>query len=152
MIVGINRILYLLCMKVYLFLLFLTLQLTLVAQEHEKFIQVLLEKQTQAWNRGDLESFMEGYWKSDSLRFIGKSGITYGWKQTLLNYQKGYPDKTAMGQLKFTLLHINQLSDSYMQVVGKWQLTRTIGDVGGHFTLLLKKIDGTWLIVSDHSS
>jgi hypothetical protein len=152
MIVGISSKLYLSAMKACLLLLLVSLHLTIEAQEPAKLIRTLLENQSQAWNRGDLEGFMEGYWKNDSLRFIGKSGITYGWRQTLLNYQKGYPDKAAMGNLKFTLLHINQLSASYVQVIGKWQLTRAIGDVGGHFTLLLELIDGKWLIVSDHSS
>lgn len=152
MIVGISSKLYLSAMKACLLLLLVSLHLKIEAQEPAKLIRTLLENQSQAWNRGDLEGFMEGYWKNDSLRFIGKSGITYGWRQTLLNYQKGYPDKAAMGNLKFTLLHINQLSASYVQVIGKWQLTRAIGDVGGHFTLLLELIDGKWLIVSDHSS
>lgn len=129
--------------------------LTLIAfnafgQEPE--IRALLQKQTEAWNRGDLEGFMEGYWKSDSLMFIGKSGITYGWQKTLDNYKKGYPDKTAMGQLTFTLIQIKRLSGRYYSVVGKWYLKRTIGDIGGHYTLLMKKIDGKWVVVSDHSS
>lgn len=125
---------------------------TIAQQDPSLPIRQLLSDQTQAWNRGDLEGFMEGYWKNDSLRFIGKSGITYGWKQTLLNYQKGYPDKAAMGTLHFTILHIDELSSTYVQVIGKWHLTRTIGNVSGHFTLLLRRIDGKWLIVSDHSS
>lgn len=115
-------------------------------------IRSLLKKQTEAWNRGDLDGFMEGYWKSDSLMFIGKSGITYGWQQTLDNYKKGYPDKTAMGFLTFTLIQLKPLSKKYFSVVGKWHLKRTIGDLGGHYTLLLKKIKGKWVVVADHSS
>ncbi len=121
-----------------------------IGQETE--IRALLAKQTDAWNRGDVEGFMEGYWKNDSLMFIGKSGITYGWQQTLDNYKKGYPDKTAMGQLTFTLLEMKPLSKKYFSVVGKWHLKRTIGDLSGHYTLLLKKINGEWVIVKDHSS
>lgn len=121
-----------------------------LGQEAE--IRALLAKQTEAWNRGDVEGFMEGYWKNDSLMFIGKSGITYGWQQTLDNYKKGYPDKTAMGQLTFTLLEMKPLSKKYFSVVGKWHLKRTIGDLSGHYTLLLKKIKGKWVIVKDHSS
>ena len=115
-------------------------------------IRALLHKQTEAWNRGDIEGFMEGYWKNDSLMFIGKSGITYGWQKTLDNYKKGYPDKTAMGFLTFTLIEIKPLSKKYYSVVGKWHLKRSIGDIGGHYTLLLKKIKGQWVVVSDHSS
>lgn len=134
----------------FLFLLFALIALKSIGQEAE--IRTLLQKQTEAWNRGDLEGFMEGYWKNDSLMFIGKSGITYGWQQTLDNYKKGYPDKTAMGHLTFTLIEMKSLSKKYFSVVGKWHLKRTIGDIGGHYTLLMKKIKGKWVVVSDHSS
>jgi hypothetical protein len=118
----------------------------------EVLIRQLLDKQTQAWNRGDIETFMETYWKSDSLMFIGKSGVTYGWANTLNNYKKGYPDTTAMGKLSFDILLIKRLSFQYFQVIGKWHLQRSIGDLGGHYTLLIKKIKGKWVIISDHSS
>lgn len=121
-----------------------------IGQENE--IRALLQKQTEAWNRGDIEGFMEGYWKNDSLMFIGKSGITYGWQKTLDNYKKGYPNRTAMGTLTFTLIELNPLSKKYFSVVGKWHLKRTIGDLNGHYTLLLKKIKGQWVIIADHSS
>jgi len=132
-------------------LLFLSLiSLKLNSQESE--IRALLNKQTEAWNRGDIEGFMEGYWKNDSLMFIGKSGITYGWQKTLDNYKKGYPDRTAMGTLTFTLIQLKSLSKKYYSVVGKWHLKRTIGDLSGHYTLLLKKIKGEWVVIADHSS
>ncbi len=115
-------------------------------------ILTLLDTQTQAWNRGDLEGFMKGYWEHDSLRFIGKSGITYGYINTLNNYKRGYPDTAAMGKLQFTILVIKKLSPRYYEVVGKWYLKRSIGDVSGHYTLLLRKINSKWVIVSDHSS
>lgn len=115
-------------------------------------IRRLLDKQTQAWNRGDIETFMETYWKSDSLVFIGKSGVTYGWNNTLKNYKKGYPDTTAMGKLSFDILLVKRLSFQYFQVIGKWHLQRSIGDLSGHYTLLIKKIKGKWVIVADHSS
>jgi ketosteroid isomerase-like protein len=119
---------------------------------HEIAIRNILERQSQAWNRGDLEAFMNGYWENDSLMFVGKSGVTYGWKNTLDNYRRGYPDTTSMGKLHFALLHIKKLSSKYYQVTGRWFLKRSVGDVGGHFTLLFRKIRGEWLIVSDHSS
>ncbi len=115
-------------------------------------ILTLLDTQTQAWNRGDLEGFMKGYWENDSLRFIGKSGITYGYINTLNNYKRGYPDTAAMGKLQFTILVVKKLSARYYEVVGKWYLKRSIGDVSGHYTLLLRKINSKWVIVSDHSS
>jgi ketosteroid isomerase-like protein len=118
----------------------------------EQTIRNLIEEQRQAWNTGDREKFMHAYWQSDSLMFIGKSGVTYGWQNTLENYKKGYPDTAAMGKLKFDLLEVKRLSVMYFFVVGKWHLTRSIGDVGGHFTLLFKKIKNKWVIVADHSS
>ena len=112
----------------------------------------LLDTQTAAWNKGDLQGFMKGYWENDSLRFIGKSGITYGWSNTLANYKRGYPDTATMGKLNFTILVVKKLSPRYYEVVGKWYLKRSIGDASGHYTLLLRKIKGSWVIVSDHSS
>ena len=118
----------------------------------EAAIRSLLDSQTIAWNNGDIEGFMKGYWKSDSLVFIGKSGVKYGYNTTLENYKKGYPDTASMGKLKFEILEMKRLSALYFHVVGKWHLQRTIGDVGGHFTLLLRKIKNRWYIISDHSS
>ena len=118
----------------------------------ESIIRSVLNIQMNAWNRGDLESFMEGYWRSDSLMFIGKSGVTYGWQNTLNNYKQGYPDTAAMGKLKFDILEVKRLSVLYFSVVGKWALTRSIGNVSGHFTLLFKKVKNKWVVVSDHSS
>jgi len=118
----------------------------------EKDVRQLLTEQDAAWNRGDIEGFMKGYWLSDSLMFIGKSGITYGWQKTMENYKKGYPDTAAMGKLNFEYIEMKQLSENYFFVVGKWYLTRTIGNLNGAFTLLLRKINNTWVIVKDHSS
>ena len=118
----------------------------------EKSIREILSDQTEAWNKGNLENFMAGYWKSDSLLFIGKSGVNNGWQKTLENYQKGYPDTTAMGKLNFELLELRQISPDYFFVVGKWHLQRSIGNIGGHFSLLFNKINGKWKIVADHSS
>ncbi len=115
-------------------------------------IRQLLKDQTQAWNRGDIESFMKTYWESDSLMFIGKSGVTYGWTNTLNNYKKNYPDTIAMGKLSFNILSVKRLSFEYFHVVGKWHLQRSIGDLSGHYNLLLRKIKGQWAIIVDHSS
>ena len=126
---------------------------TISAQsKDEKTIRNVLNNQTNAWNQGNLQEYMQGYWQNDSLMFIGKSGITYGWQKTLENYKKGYPDTAAMGKLKFELLTVNKLSANYYFVVGKWNLVRSIGNVSGAFTLLFRKIKNRWFIVSDHSS
>ena len=115
-------------------------------------IRKILDEQTQAWNRGDLENFMQGYWKNDSLMFIGKSGINWGWKGTMARYKKGYPNTAAMGKLTFDILVVKKLSAEYYYVVGKWMLVRSIGDLSGYYNLLFKKISGMWVIVADHSS
>lgn len=117
-----------------------------------KSILELLAQQEKAWNLGEINKFMEGYWESDSLVFVGKNGLTYGFKNTLANYKKNYPDKTYMGQLKFTILSIQPLSKQYYSIIGKWELSRTVGNLSGHYTLLLKKIKGKWKIIADHSS
>lgn len=115
-------------------------------------IRQLLAQQSDAWNKGDLEAFMQPYWNSDSLLFIGKSGVKHGWAVTLANYKKGYPDTAAMGKLHFDILETRILSSEYVFLVGKWHLQRTIGDIGGHFTLLFRRIKGQWKIIADHSS
>ena len=118
----------------------------------EKEVRKVLSTQNAAWNRGDVDAFMIGYWENDSLMFVGSSGITYGYKNTLANYKKRYPDTAAMGKLTFNLIQVKRLSSEYYHVTGKWHLQRSIGDVGGHFTLLFRKLNGRWVIISDHSS
>src|SRR5262245_54932613 len=115
------------------------------ASRDEKAVIQLMDEQNKAWNRGDLEGFMKGYWESDSLMFVGKSGVTYGYKNTLENYKKGYPDTAAMGKLTFMNIKISRLSNEYYFIVGKWYLKRSIGDVSGHYNLLLRKINGRWV-------
>lgn len=115
-------------------------------------IRGILDRQTQAWNRGDKEAFMHGYWESDSLMFIGKNGVTYGYNKTLNNYRRNYPDTAAMGKLTFHIMEVKRLSDNHYFVLGKWMLQRSIGNLNGHYTLLFRKINGEWVIVADHSS
>lgn len=140
-------------MKYILVMLFSVISVCCFSQSKEEMmIRQMLDDQTKAWNRGDLQAFMQGYWQNDSLMFIGKSGITYGWQSTLNNYKKGYPDTTAMGKLAFQIISVKRLSFQYFYVTGKWFLKRTIGDLSGHYTLLVKKIKNQWVIVADHSS
>jgi ketosteroid isomerase-like protein len=120
-------------------------------KDANKILQIMAA-QEKAWNEGDIEQFMKGYWENDSLVFVGKSGLTYGYNNTLANYKKGYPDKTYMGKLKFTILSMQPLGKQFYRVIGKWELTRTVGNLSGHYTLLLQKINGEWKIISDHSS
>ncbi len=125
---------------------------TLSKKNRFEILQVL-EKQRISWNEGNINAYMEGYWKSDSLRFIGKSGITYGWEATLERYKKAYPNKEAMGFLKFHVLSLEFLSPNKAFMIGKWDLERK-GDknVGGYFTLIWEKIRGVWCITTDHTS
>ena len=124
-------------------------KLTNSEKEH---ILSLLDKQAEAWNEGNLEKFMETYWKSDKLVFMGSRGPTYGWQATLDSYKKGYPDKTAMGHLEFKILDLNKIDTKTVFLIGRFELTREIGDLAGHFTLVIQQIDRNWVIISDHSS
>jgi uncharacterized protein (TIGR02246 family) len=135
-----------------LFALFVSLSSSAQSGVTEKAIRALLLEQTTSWNNGDIEGFMQTYWKSDSLMFIGKNGVVRGWQQTLDNYKKNYPDTTAMGKLSFDIIKVEVLGPDRHFVVGKWMLQRTAGNLSGHFTLILKKFRGSWKIVADHSS
>lgn len=115
-------------------------------------IRKVMDDQTLAWNKGDLETFMAGYWKSEKLKFVSGDRVTYGWQQTLDNYKKTYGGKGQMGILTFSELEITVLSKDAAYVVGSWHLKREKDDPRGKFTLLWRKIAGKWLIVSDHSS
>jgi ketosteroid isomerase-like protein len=140
-------------MRTRFLLLFLLFQACLSAQSGaQKEILRIMHEQEIAWNAGNLEDFMAGYWHSDSLRFIGSRGLTYGWQQTLDNYKKSYPNKDAMGTLTFTILSVETLSRKSAFVIGKWHLKRTKDELSGHYTLLWKKVKGKWVIVADHSS
>lgn len=120
-------------------------------KDAQKILEIL-ENQEKAWNNGNINQFMHGYWENDSLVFVGKNGLTYGFKNTLANYKKNYPNKAQMGQLKFTILSMKALGKTFYSIIGKWELTRTVGNLNGHYTLLLKKINSEWKIISDHSS
>ncbi len=134
------------------FLLFFT-QKTKAQTADKAAILKLMTEQESNWNAGNIPAFMEGYWKSDSLAFVGSKGPTYGWQNTLDGYNRRYPDRATMGTLKFTILKLQILDKTVGFVIGQWHLTRPEkGDVGGHFTLVFKKIKGKWLIISDHTS
>ncbi|PHR92197.1 MAG: DUF4440 domain-containing protein [Robiginitomaculum sp.] len=115
-------------------------------------ITEMLATQDAAWNAGDIEGFMEDYWKSEDLRFASGGKVNRGWQATLENYKTRYPDKDAMGALSFRDLEIKILSREYAQVFGRWELIRATDKPGGLFTLLVQNIDGKWVVVSDHTS
>lgn len=118
----------------------------------EKNILWIMNDQQQAWNEGDVEAFMQGYWHSDSLMFIGSKGLNYGWQTTVDNYKESYPDKDAMGELRFDVADVRVLGGAHAYVIGKWTLFRTADTLSGHYTLLWQEINGEWKIVADHSS
>ena len=127
---------------------------SLSQNEKEDKIAILkvMADQQAAWNNYDLEGFMEGYWKNDSLKFFGSRGITYGWEQTLANYKKGYPDKSHSGTLKFTIESLTQVEANSYYIMGRYHLTREKGDAEGIFMIIFKRINGRWKIVADMSS
>jgi|MDTB01.2.fsa_nt_gb uncharacterized protein (TIGR02246 family) len=113
----------------------------------------VMTSQMDAWNQGDLEGFMQGYWRSDSLLFVGKSGITRGHSATLERYQLGYPTQADMGTLTFRNDKWVRVSRSSGWLVGGWHLEKEgQTNAEGMYTLLWKRIHGDWVIVADHSS
>jgi hypothetical protein len=123
-----------------------------VSKKNQNAIISLLTSQEKCWNDGNIEGYMGGYWNSDSLKFITKTGITYGWKPTLAMYKEHYPDKVAMGTLNFDEINLIKMNCHTIFVMGKWTLKKSTGAVGGRFTLVCKKMNRTWKIVIDHSS
>jgi len=114
-------------------------------------IMNVMNIQEQAWSDGSVDDFMKGYWQSDSLMFVGKNGIKYGWETTLDNYKKSYPDKSAMGKLEFDVIKL-EVNGSSAFMLGKWSLIRENDNPNGYFDLYWKKLDGKWVITIDHTS
>ncbi len=121
------------------------------ASEEEK-IRAILEAQAAAWNRGDVEGFLTGYWKSDATAFAGTQGILRGWQPLLERYRRSYPDRQTMGTLAFSDLEIMPLCHDAALVLGHWHLARASEPVGGVFTLVLRKFPQGWRIIADHTS
>ena len=115
-------------------------------------INVVLNAQQTAWNRGDVDVFVTGYWHSPELTFSGSSGVARGWEGVLARYKKNYPDRAAMGQLDFSNLEFRFLGPDAALVLGRWHLKREKDDVGGVFTLVWQRFPEGWKIVHDHTS
>ncbi|MGA7306481.1 MAG: nuclear transport factor 2 family protein [Rhodothermales bacterium] len=122
------------------------------ASTPETAVRQILADQQDAWNHGDIDAFMAGYWRSDSLRFASGGSVQHGWQQTLERYHKSYPDRDAMGTLTFTLYSVDLLSDDYAFVFGRYELERSKDHPTGLFTLLFRRFDEGWRIVFDHTS
>jgi len=115
-------------------------------------IKTVLYTQESAWNSGNIEEYMKGYYHSDSLRFASGGTVRYGWFNTFQGYKKRYPNKETMGKLKFSDLKITVVCDSVAIVFGRWQLQRLSDTPHGLFTLLFKRKEKGWNIVADHTS
>lgn len=144
--------------RVLIALSFLAWQLSLRAgldTEHHgdrEAITAVLNSQQAAWNRGDVDAFLEGYWRSPELTFSGSSGVARGWDGVLARYKKNYPDRAAMGQLDFSELEFRFLGPDAALVLGRWHLQREKDEPGGVFTLVWQRFPDGWKIVHDHTS
>jgi len=118
----------------------------------ETDIRVVLERQVEAWNTGNIESYMQDYMKGDDLRFASGGTIETGWQPTLERYLRRYPDRSAMGRLETEDLEIKVIDEDDAFVFGTWALIRESDRPSGLYTLHLKKIEDEWVIVSDHTS
>jgi hypothetical protein len=121
-------------------------------QEDKEAILAVLKAQRLAWSDNNMEAFMEGYWKSDSLKFYGRNGVTYGWDNTLERYKQAYPTPDHTGILSFKINDISKITDDAYYVMGEYHLKRTVGNATGIFMIIFKRIDGEWKIIADTSS
>ena len=115
-------------------------------------ILTLLTDQTAAWNRGDIEAFMNGYWNSEQTEFVSAQGISRGWQALLERYRRGYPDRKAMGHLTFSGLEIHVECPNSAYAVGEFHLQRESDNPSGVFTLNFRKFPEGWRIVVDHTT
>jgi ketosteroid isomerase-like protein len=125
---------------------------TNLSAEDFKSIKVVLDSQVSAWNKGDIKTFMKGYWNSDSLRFIGRKGVRFSYKSVESNYLKNYNSIEKMGHLSFDSLIFSEISgnDKIANVTGQWEITGA-NNAGGFFSLLFKKVENDWKIIVDHT-
>lgn len=122
-------------------------------ENEKKAIRLMLESQVKCWNLGDVDGFMDGYWKDSSMQFISKKGVRRGWIQTLNAYKKHYPNADSMGKLNFYLDSIEFL-DPQLQlghITGRWELIRATDTPGGYFSLLTRKMPEGPKIIVDHT-
>ena len=116
-------------------------------------ITQVMNDQELAWSSGDIDRFMLGYWQSDSLCFVGSRGPQYGWHNTLEMYKTSYPDPSVMGDLEFEVLNFKPLGRQHALIVGKYTLDREdLADLEGYFTIVWRKVNGQWVIISDQSN
>jgi len=127
-------------------------QVKTTTEEDRADIQGILKAQQTAWNKGDIEAFVTGYWKSPELTFSGVDGVQRGYDAVLARYKKSYPDKAAMGNLDFSDLEFHFLGKDAALVLGRWHLTREKDAPGGVFSLVWQRFPEGWKIIHDHTS
>ena len=115
-------------------------------------IESVLRAQQEAWNRGDIDAFMNGYSRSDETVFVSSDEVTRGWQKVLDRYKKKYSDRAKMGTLTFSNLEITELSNDSAVVLGSWKLKRASDEPHGRFTLIFRHLAEGWKIVHDHTS
>ena len=115
-------------------------------------VRAVFDAQVQAWNRGDIEGYMEGYARAETTTFVSGDAVTRGWQTVLERYQKSYDTREKMGALEFSDLDIKPLSPFYAQATGRWKLTRAGDAPAGRFTLIFRRTDRGWRITHDHTS
>ncbi len=122
-------------------------------EKEAEAIEEVMRKQEFAWSQGNIEEFMKGYWNSEKLSFGGSRGFTFGYDKVQSNYKKGYPTKEIMGKLSFKIIDIVPVSNDAAYVLGQYHLeVKDDSNPSGYFTLVFRKIDGAWKIVTDHTS
>jgi ketosteroid isomerase-like protein len=115
-------------------------------------IQNVLRAQQDAWNRGDIDAFMNGYWRSDKTVFVSGDEVTRGWQKVLDRYKAKYSDRAKMGTLTFSEIEITPLSTDSAVALGSWKLKRDNDEPHGRFTLIFRQFPDGWKIIHDHTS
>ena len=142
--------------SIFIFVIFLGLTANVFAQSNDEktkaAIRKVMDEQAAAWNRGDIEGFMQGYWNSPQMTFVSGDNVSRGWQAALDRYKKNYDTKEKMGVLTFSDLEINVLSKDAAVVLGNWALQREKDNPKGKFTLIFRKFKDGWRVVHDHTS
>ncbi|UCE18890.1 MAG: nuclear transport factor 2 family protein [Gemmatimonadota bacterium] len=147
------KLFYTLSALLLVLLFFSCQQKTTIDKENiEKKIMAVLNEQMRYWNDGDIEQYMAGYDRSDSLRFASGGKVSYGWENTLERYKNGYPNKETMGTLQFSNIDVSVISGDAALVFGKWELQKENEHPWGLFTLIFQQTNDGWRIVHDHTS
>lgn len=117
----------------------------------EAEIRAVMQAQAASWNAGDVRGFMKGYWNSPKMTFVSGASVARGWQAALDRYLKNYDTKEKMGTLTFSELEIRVVSRNYAFVLGSWSLAREKDNPNGKFTLVFRRIRGSWRIIHDHT-